>query len=569
MKFKFSFKYLIALFFLVYCKQIGIAAVPDTINRNSLEYEYAFEEALKQYNFGNYSQALFLFKKCLEVNKQSTASNYQLANIYLMAGESQNALLFARQAYILDNSNKWISLLLIKCYQLVDRNDSAIIVMEKLLSFDKESLGLTFEYGNLLASAGRFNEAVKCFNSIDLKAGINEATALARQQIYIQQKNFKEAVTELEKLIGIFPNEIRYLGMLAELYSSMHQVDKAKEIYNNIFQIDSTNSLALISITDFYRSIKEYDKSSILLKRVIDNQGIQLDSKLGLVIAYIRSDSDLLANKSQIRNSIAKLSVKYPSEIKVEKLLVDYFIRTNNYDSAIVVIEKFIGSEENKDIWEQYFLLLNSTRKFNTIVVQFPEAKKFAANVAGIYIIAGIANIQLNKFAEAVESLNAGFIVKDLKPDEKAEILEYKAEALFKMKAYKESDSCFEEVLKFEPSNFLVLNNYAYYLGLRDTALKKACKFSKRTIKANPGNAVYLDTYGYLLMRMHKYNRAYFWLKKANDFNRTEDPDIYEHMGDVLFFKGRISEAKDYWNKARQKGKEKLNIDEKMKLLMK
>jgi len=566
---KYSWKYVIVSVLLVCCKQVGHAAIPDTIDRTSLEYEYAFEEAVKQYNFGNYSQALFLFKKCIEVNTKSTAANYQLANIYLLAGESSNALAYARQAYRLDDSNKWISLLLIKCYQLVDRNDSAIIVMEKLLSLEGENLELKFEYGNLLAAAGRFTKAIDCFNSIDLKAGINEGTALARQQIFIQQKNFKAAVSELEKLTSVFPNEIRYLGMLAELYSSLHQVDKAKEIYKNIFQIDSTNSLALISITDFYRSIKEYDKSSGLLKSVILNQAIQLDSKLGLVIAYIRNDSDLMANKNLVRNSIAQLSLIYPSEIKVDKVLVDYFIRTSDYDSAIVAIEKFIGNEENPDIWEQYFLLLNSKKKFNSIVERFSEAKKYAGNIVGIYIIAGIANIQLNRFKEAVESLNGGFSVKELKPDEKAEILEYKAEALFKIKAYKESDSCFEEVLKFEPLNFLVLNNYAYYLGLRDTALEKACKFSKKTIKANPQNAVYLDTYGYLLLRLHKYNKAYFWLKKANEFNKNEDPDIYEHIGDALFYKMRLAEAKEFWNKAIMKGRKNLNIDEKIKLLQK
>ena len=562
-------KYLVVLLILLFGKQISHAALPDTLNSTSLEYEYAFEEAIKQYNFGNYSQSLFLFRKCLEVNNKSIAANYQMANIYLMAGESQNALGFARAAYKLDNSNRWVSMLLIKCYQLVDKNDSAILVMEGLLKTDNENLDLKYEYGNLLSAVGRFSEAIDCFNSIDARAGINEGTSLARNQIYVQKKDFNNAVKELESLIQAFPDEIRYMGMLAELYSSLNQIDKAKEVYKTIFQLDSTNSLALISITDFYRTIKEYGKASVLLSRVLDNHDVQLDSKMGLIIAYIRSDSDLYSNQNLVRNSIGKLAANYPSEIKIDKLLVDYFIRTNDYDSAIVAIEKFIGNEESQDIWEQYYLLLNSRKKYSSIIHQFNDAKKYAGNIAGIFVITGIANLQLNKYRDAVDALNEGFKVKGLKPDEKAEILEYKAEALFKLRAYRESDSCFEEVLKFEPLNYLVLNNYSYYLGLRDTALRKACTLSRKTVIGNPKNAVYLDTYGYLLMKRQQYNKAYKWLKMAVEYNVNGDPDIYEHMGDILFFKRDLDGAKDFWNKAIEKGSKSLNIADKIKSLKK
>ena len=548
-------------------KSTCMAAIPDTIKSSSLEYEYAFEEAIKQYSFGNYSQALFLFKKCLEVNSNSLASNYQMGNIYLMAGESQKGLGYARAAYEIDPSNKWVSMLLIKAYQLVDKNDSALIVMESLFKRGEDNLDLKYEYGNLLSSVGRYDEAIKIFNDIDSSAGLNEGTALARQQIFIQRKDFKHAVTELENLSKVFPDEIRYKGMLAELYSGLHDVDKAKSVYNTIFQTDSANILAMVSVADFYRDIKDYQNATLVLKKVLDNNAVQLDSKMGLIIAYIRNDSDLLMNKDLVRNSIGTLAVKYPSEIKIDKLLVDYFIRTNSYDSAIIVIEKFIGTEENPDIWEQYFRLLNSTKKYSTISLQYNNAKKYAKDIFEIYIISGIANIQLNRNKEAVDAMNEALNLKELKKEEISEILEYKAESLFKLKLYRESDSCFEEVLKREPLNYLVLNNYSYYLGLRDTALAKACTLSKRTVDKNPSNPVYLDTYGYLLMQRHKYRQAFKWLKKAVDYNTSEDADIFEHMGDVLFYLGRNEEARLFWKKAKDKGRNNLNIEDKVKSL--
>jgi tetratricopeptide (TPR) repeat protein len=559
---------IIACFILVLqLKMSCFSSVPDSLSNSSIEYEYAIEEAIKQFNFGNYSQSLYLFQKCLEVNNRSVAAYYQVSNIYLLAGDSKNALNYARSAYVVDNSNKWVCLLLVKCYQMVDRNDSAILVIEHLLVRNKENLDLKYEYGNLLSGSGRLNEAIACFNEIDQKIGLNEGTALARHQIYLQKHDFKAAVKELDDLIKIFPEEIRYMGMEAELYSSVHNTSKAKEIYKKILEIDSSNNLALISITDFYRDIKEYGNAFYYLKKVIGKADIQLDAKVGLLIGYIRNDSDLLYNREIIRNNIDKLLIDSPGNIKIEKLLVDYYIRTNNYDSAIHVIDRFIAEEQSQDIWEQYFLLLNARGKYEKIVQKYNEAKEHAGETSEIYIIAGIANIQLLKYSDAIAILSDGLKIKNLKDADKVEILKYLGEAGYKLKEFKVSDSCFDEVLKIDPLDYLVLNNYSFYLALRDTELLKARNMSYKVIKKFPTNSTYIDTYGFVLMKLHKYNAALKYMKRAVSLNANEDPDIYEHMGDVLFFKGKKEEALIYWNKAKEKGSKDIDLTNKLNSL--
>jgi len=546
-----------------------VAASPDTLTEASIGYEYAFEEAIKQYNIGNYSQALSLFKKCLEVNNRSSAAHYQIANIYLMAGDSKAALEFARAAYLLDSSNKWISLLLIKCYQLVDRNDSAIFILQRLLSTNDDDLNLMYEYGSLLSNTGKYDKAIACFNAIDLRIGLNEGTSLARQQIYMQKHEIDSATKELMSLIKAFPSEMKYLGMLAELYSSIHANSKAKEIYKRIFQNDSTNSLALISIADFYRDIKEYDNAIFQMNKVLNNPDIQLESKLGLVIGYIRNDSDLLSNLTFVKKSIEKLELLYPGNSQVDKLLVDFFIRTNNYDSAIVVIDRFISSETSKEIWQQYFFLMNARNMHKKIIQNFGEAKIHAADMVGIYIITGIANMQMDNYREAINVLSEGMIVQNISKMEKIEILKYEGEAFFKLKEMHLSDSCFDEVLQLDPLNYLVLNNYSFYLALRDTELYKAKLMSGKVVKRFPENSTYIDTYAFILMKLKKFNAAYKWMKKAVILNKSEDPEIYEHMGDILFFKGKKQEAIIFWKKAKEKGRSDINIDEKPKLLIK
>ena len=56
------------------------------------------------------------------------------------------------------------------------------------------------------------------------------------------------------------------------------------------------------------------------------------------------------------------------------------------------------------------------------------------------------------------------------------------------------------KALQLNPQNLPVLNNYSYYLSLDKRDLDKAEMMSGITIKAEPMNPTYLDTYGWILL---------------------------------------------------------------------
>ena len=61
--------------------------------------------------------------------------------------------------------------------------------------------------------------------------------------------------------------------------------------------------------------------------------------------------------------------------------------------------------------------------------------------------------------------------------------------------AYAAYDSC----LQWKDDNIGCLNNYAYYLSLENKNLSKAEQMSYKTVKAEPKNSTYLDTYAWIL----------------------------------------------------------------------
>ena len=128
----------------------------------------------------------------------------------------------------------------------------------------------------------------------------------------------------------------------------------------------------------------------------------------------------------------------------------------------------------------------------------------------------------------------------------------------------------FEKALEYNPRNLLILNNYSYFLSLEKKDLDRAEKMSTITIKAEPTNPTYLDTYGWIMFMQGDYVTSRIYLENAVKYSEEKEKeisaDVLEHYGDVLFKIGEEEEALQYWEKAKETGKsESKTLDEKIK----
>ena len=62
-----------------------------------------------------------------------------------------------------------------------------------------------------------------------------------------------------------------------------------------------------------------------------------------------------------------------------------------------------------------------------------------------------------------------------------------------------EAYAAYDSALVYKEDNIGALNNYAYYLSVEREHLDKAEEMSYRTVKAEPTNGTYLDTYAWIL----------------------------------------------------------------------
>lgn len=107
--------------------------------------------------------------------------------------------------------------------------------------------------------------------------------------------------------------------------------------------------------------------------------------------------------------------------------------------------------------------------------------------------------------------------------------------------------------LKDHPDDPLVLNNLAYTYAVQNVKLDEAFRMSSAALKADPGNAAFLDTMAWVLYRQKKYKEAADVIEKAiaafgEDIH--EGLEALEHAGDIYFALGDNIQAKLYWLRA-------------------
>ena len=204
-------------------------------------------------------------------------------------------------------------------------------------------------------------------------------------------------------------------------------------------------------------------------------------------------------------------------------------------------------------------------RQLLDVVMSFCDVvSSHEPQLAEAYTQKSIGYFWMGENEEALDALTKG--LKKVNTDkDKAMLYNLRGDYYHTLGERQKMYADYDSTLIYDPDNINVLNNYAYYLSVEGRDLKKALAMSAKTLEAEPLNSTYLDTYAWILFKMKKYKEALGYMEKAMRYLDRDNPEVYEHYGDVLFMCGEKEKALENWHKALQANSTSATLDQKIK----
>jgi tetratricopeptide (TPR) repeat protein len=521
------------------------------------ERQEAFLEGEKQKVLGNNDAAEASFSKALRIDPDHDASLYEMARLYYQKGRIDDAIAAAIKASELDPTNIWYQLLLADLYKKTGQIDKIKEVFERLVEIDPDHIEYREDLALLYTMDGDYTGAIKIYNQIESIIGVTEETALKKRGLWNNLGKPEKGLVEIEQLVALHPHNSRYQQILAESYIEMGKPDKALATYLKVAEMDPTDPYIYISLSDLYRKLGDEQKAYEALRIGFANPELEADAKIQIMLTYYSIDDIFNNKKDQALELAGILAHTHPNDTRVLSLYSEMLFRTGQTEQALEVIDQVMQTDSSSyGIWEQKMIIESQLNKNQQLAATSTLAMELFPMQPLPYLLNGFANYQLKNYEAARSSLESG--AKLVVDNNKllAQFYTTLGDIYNQLNDHQKSDSYYDKALKIDMSNALVLNNYSYFLTLRNERLQEARAMASRANDLEPNTSSYMDTYGWVLYKLGDLKEAEKWVKKSLDASPEPDATVLEHYGDILYKLGKEKEALKYWQQAKDTGEE-------------
>lgn len=557
------------------CLGISLWLVPlsmNAIEKDSLvRFNYYFLEALRQQDMGHLSAAFELFRHAHELNPTAPEVYYQLASYYVSLKDDATARHYFEKAASLDPDNSTYQEKLGQLYVTQKDYVNAIKAYERLYTSNKARADVLQLLYQLYGSQNDYKKMIDVLNRIELLEGSSEQISLSKMQIYEQMGEKRKEYDELKLLVDKHPLDLNYRVMFGNWLLQNGKRKEALQAYRSVLKEEPNNASAKLSLLDYYRSVNDQSAVNNLIHELLLSPKTEEKTKITLLCDIITQNQQTnVSDSAQVMPLFDKALSTKQEDADLYMLKAAYMsLRKMPTEQINKVYEQAIAVEPDNS-QARLALIQNvwSTEDYDKVIAICQPAIQYNPDQMAFYYFQGVAQFQKKDNDAALETFRKG--VAQIKPDSDPNIVsdfyaimgDILHEKGKNAEAYEAYDSC----LQWKPDNIGALNNYAYYLSEENKELVKAEQMSYKTIKAEPNNTTFLDTYAWILFQQQRYEEAKIYIDQALRQDSTLSGVILEHAGDIYAQTGDTTKAVEFWRRALDKGDAHATLKRKIEL---
>ncbi|QNR83879.1 tetratricopeptide repeat protein [Pedobacter riviphilus] len=536
---------------LVGFQAFGQGTVTPSTNRDSNMVKQLFFAGLREKMSENYVVASTNFNKIVGLDPNNHAAYFELANANLRLDKLPEAEQNIKQAIKLNAGNLWYWRLLGEVYKRTNKMPELIEVFNQLIRLDPENDAYYFDKANAQFLGNQLDAAKKTYDEIQGKFGDSRDLVNARKRL---QSNGSATESDIVKLLEGNQADVKNYLYAAGLLLQKGNDPEALKVLTKAQQLEPNSFEVNLALADIYRKQKNDEAAFSSLKLAFESNEMPLAEKVKIIAALFPSLSQpvVAKNVTELSKLVAE---KNPAEAKALALYGDVLYQQNNLKEALVQYQAALKlNEQVYVVWEQVINIQTLLGHYEEAIKVGDEALSIYPNQASLYYYMAYALFKTGKYEPAQNNLKTSLQLDVENKSLQAQIYALQGDIYINQNNFAQAKTAFEKAISIEPDNYLIMNNYAYYLALRNDDLTKAAKYAETAANAMPNNPSIVDTYAFILFKQQKYDLAKTWIEKALQNNSSKNGVYLERYGDILFMKGEKDAALIQWQKAKEAG---------------
>lgn len=532
------------------------------------KYDYFFLEAMRMKGKNEYDAAFGLLQHCLDINPTASSALYEISQYYMFLRQVPQGQVALEQAVAFAPDNYWYSQGLVSLYQQQNELDKAAALLEKMVTRFPSKQDPLFSLLDIYSRQEKYNDVISTLNRLEKRLGKNEQLSMEKFRIYLQMKDDKKAFQEIESLVQEYPMDMRYQVILGDVYLQNGKKQEAYDAYQKVLAVEPDNPMALFSMASYYEQTGQKELYQQQLDTLLLNKKVTSDTKISVMRQVIAENEQSSAKDStQVIALFDRMMKQDMDDPQIPMLYSQYLLSKNMEQEAVPVLEQVVDLDPTNKA-ARLMLVSAAVKKedYKQIIKVCEPGIEATPDALELYYYLAIAYHQAEQGDSVLSVCNRA--LEHITPDTRKEVISdfysIMGDIYHTKKQMTEAYAAYDSALVYNPSNIGALNNYAYYLSVERRDLDKAEEMSYKTVKAEPNNSTYLDTYAWILFEKGNYAEARIYIDNAMKNDGEKSDVIAEHCGDIYFMTGDVEGALKYWKKALEMGSESKTLKQKI-----
>ncbi|MFC1550234.1 tetratricopeptide repeat protein [Candidatus Neomarinimicrobiota bacterium] len=469
------------------------------------------------------------------------------AQLHMNQGNYAMAIVELQEALLIDPNVSTIYIALSECYWYLEKPNRALSYISKALEINPDDVDAREMLANQLTLRQMYSQAEEQYSILIDQYEAKTEYYYALGDLAKIQKQYDNALDYYQRAYDLNNQAYNILEYAADIATQVQNYSKAMDFYKQLADMEESDPHYLRKYIDASIRNGDYEAAIAAMHDIIKIDGntpINLNQ-----LATLLYETGEIDDAKKVFHQVLEQDSENLMSLH---LLATLFRESGNFQKANEYSELLINAHPDDSrgyVNKALSALANNEPKLALSILK-PVTDKFINNYTVQYLLGTSYNMlgiddstkvyierALSIFPESVGALHILAIIYSNEME------------------WEKADNIYSKLITDNEKDAQALNNFAYGLAERDIEFEKAAELSKKSLIIEPNNPAYLDTYGWILYKLQKYEDAIIYIKKSLEID-GKNAEVLEHAVEILKKLDRKDEAQYYYHKAANLGNE-------------